>query len=401
MMISIKKIYTFLIIFFPILSIYRSPIASIDMGTFLICITGVAIALNKKWVIELQRKLLPLILYVVIITSISIFSVSLYAPSTTVLMRMLRFVILLGIFSFCNKDYFDFDYGVHLLQKVTVIASVYLIIQFLVYNASGYILPNFIPGLTKAQGLTQSNVLSEYANFYRPTSFFLEPSSFVYFAALMLVCSLFLQEYVEIRNKNATAILITVAIIFSTSGQGLIVAAITWGCWFLKLLIQRRPNRAKIIKITGVFALMLIIVPIIMRSEIVDNTLGRIFVEDPNAMSAIDARSGGYDVFNTLSLFRKIVGMGFGNLPDNMYFSSIADILFTLGIIGLIIVLVLYLKLFIQGKLFQKMLCVVSMILMFGGGLFTATYLLFYLSFIAYRKFELKNYKKEDGRRAV
>ena len=73
MMISIKKIYTFLIIFFPILSIYRSPIASIDMGTFLICITGVAIALNKKWVIELQRKLLPLILYVVIITSISIF----------------------------------------------------------------------------------------------------------------------------------------------------------------------------------------------------------------------------------------------------------------------------------------------------------------------------------------
>lgn len=74
MMISIKKIYTFLIIFFPILSIYRSPIASIDMGTFLICITGVAIALNKKWVIELQRKLLPLILYVVIITSISIFS---------------------------------------------------------------------------------------------------------------------------------------------------------------------------------------------------------------------------------------------------------------------------------------------------------------------------------------
>lgn len=157
----------------------------------------------------------------------------------------------------------------------------------------------------------------------------------------------------------------------------------------------------KIIKITGVFALMLIIVPIIMRSEIVDNTLGRIFVEDPNAMSAIDARSGGYDVFNTLSLFRKIVGMGFGNLPDNMYFSSIADILFTLGIIGLIIVLVLYLKLFIQGKLFQKMLCVVSMILMFGGGLFTATYLLFYLSFIAYRKFELRNYKKEDGRRAV
>ena len=93
--------------------------------------------------------------------------------------------------------------------------------------------------------------------------------------------------------------------------------------------------------------------------------------------------------------------MGFGNLPDNMYFSSIADILFTLGIIGLIIVLVLYLKLFIQGKLFQKMLCVVSMILMFGGGLFTATYLLFYLSFIAYRKFELKNYKKEDGRRVV
>lgn len=401
MMISIKKVYTFIIIFLPILSIYRSPIAAIDLGTFLMCIVGVPIMLNKTCVAELQRRLLPLILYVVVITSISIFSVSLYAPRATILMRMLRFIILLGIFSFCNKDYFDFDYGVRLLQKLTIIASVYLIIQFLVYNYSGYILPNFISGLTKVQGLIQSNTLSEYANFYRPTSFFLEPSSFVYFAALMLVCSLFLQEYVEIQNKNVTAILITVAIIFSTSGQGLGVVAVTWGCWFFKLLIQRHLNRVKIIKIIGAFVLMLIIVPIIMRSEVVDNTLGRIFVEDPNEISAIDARSGGYDMFNNLSLFRKIVGMGFGNLPDNMYFSSIADILFTLGMIGLLIVLVLYLKLFIHGRLFQKMLCVVSMILMFGGGLFTATYLLFYLSFIVFRGFAKENYKKEDRGRVV
>lgn len=392
-MISIKKIYTFIIIFFPLLSIYRSPIAAIDLGTFLMCIVGFTVVLKKACVVELQGRLLPLILYVVAITSISIFSVSLYSSSAIILMRMLRFVILLGIFSFCSKEYFCFDYGVHLLQKLTIVASIYLIIQFLVYTASGYILPNFIPGLTKAQGLVQSNVLSEYANFYRPTSFFLEPSSFVYFAALMLICSLFLQEYTEIRNKNITAILITVAIILSTSGQGFIVLAVAWGCWLLKLLIQKQFDRVKLLKTIGIFIIMLIAVPIIMRSEVITNTLGRIFVEDPNKMSAIDARSGGYDMFNNLSLFRKIVGMGFGNLPDNMYFSSIADILFTLGIIGLIIVLVIYLKLFISGKLFQKMLCVVSIVLMFGGGLFTATYLLFYLSFITYRKFTMENYK--------
>lgn len=401
MMTSIKKVYTFIIIFFPILSIYRSPIAAIDLGTFLMCIVGVTVMLNKACVIELQRRLLPLILYVVAITSISVFSVSLYSSSAIILMRMLRFVILLGIFSFCSKEYFDFDYGVHLLQKLTIVASIYLIIQFLVYAASGYILPNFIPGLTKAQGLVQSNVLSEYANFYRPTSFFLEPSSFVYFATLMLICSLFLQEYTEIRNKNITAILVTVAIILSTSGQGFIVLVVAWGCWFLKLLIQKQFNRPKILKTIGVFIIMLITVPIIMRSEVISNTLGRIFVEDSNKMSAIDARSGGYDMFNNLSLFRKIVGMGFGNLPDNMYFSSIADILFTLGIIGLIIVLVIYLKLFISGKMFQKMLCIVSIVLMFGGGLFTATYLLFYLSFITYREFTMENYKDKKTRRDV
>lgn len=401
MMISIKKVYTFIIIFFPILSIYRSPIAAIDLGTFLMCIVGVTVMLNKACAIELQRRLLPLILYVVVITSISVFSVSLYSSSAIILMRMLRFVILLGIFSFCNKEYFDFDYGVHLLQKLTIVASIYLIIQFFVYAASGHILPNFIPGLTKIQGLMQSNTLSEYANFYRPTSFFLEPSSFVYFAALMLICSLFLQEYTKIRNKNITAILITVAIILSTSGQGFIVLVVAWGCWFLKLLIQKRFDRPKIFKTIGVFIIMLITIPIIMRSEVITNTLGRIFVEDPNKMSAIDARSGGYDMFNNLSLFRKIVGMGFGNLPDNMYFSSIADILFTLGIIGLIIVLVIYLKLFISGKMFQKMLCIVSIVLMFGGGLFTATYLLFYLSFITYREFAMKNYKNKKTRRDV
>lgn len=391
--INIKKAYTILIVCFPILSIYRSPISAVDLGTFLMCTLGAIVLFLKRGEIQYKKIILSLIIYVMTITIISIFSAPLYASTFSILVRMFRLVILLGIFMFCDKEYFDLNYGMKLLQKITIIASIYLILQFLIYTVSGYILPSFIPGLTKLEGIAYRSTLSAYARFYRPTSFFLEPSSFVYFASLMLVCSLFLENYFVLEYKEITAVLITIAILLSTSGQGFIVISVTWGVWCVSFLFHGNLNRKRMIKIFGVLIGIITIIPVIMRSEIVNRTLGRIFVEDPNSMSAIDARSGGYEMFNSLSIFRKIVGMGFGNLPDNVYFSSIADILFTLGIIGLFIVLVLYFDLFLHGKLFQKMLCVVSIVLMVGGGLFTATYLLFYLPFITCRRFSKEKYR--------
>lgn len=382
MNINIKKAYTIFIILFPILSNYSSPIIGVDLGTFFFCMIGCIIFFKYFNEIKIEKELFFILFYTIGITIFSLVSFELYSSEVSILMRMFRFVILLFIFSSCNGRFFDFKYGINLLQKVTLIASFYLIIQYVVYSFTGYILPKFIPGITKLKGIVDSNVLSEYASFYRPTSFFLEPSSFVYFSSLMLVCSLYINNLYEIKNKFLTAVIITIAIILSTSGQGFIVLIVVWGYWIFLLILKKNTGYFRILKRKYIFLVTGIGLLISSNSKIIKNTLGRIFVKDVEAMSAVDARAGGYELYYQLPTIRKIIGVGFGNLPDNTYFSSIADILFTLGIIGLVTIIYFYLQLFLKGKRFQKVLCIVSIVLMAGGGLFTATYLIFYLSFI-------------------
>lgn len=390
MKINVRRIYTIIVVFFPLLSIYVSPVSGVDLGTLLFCGIGVFVFFENFSKIKIQKELLLLLFYTLSITIFSLASFTLYSPKVSILMRVFRFLILLFIFSFCNERYFNFKYGLRLLQKITIIASIYLIIQSSVYSVTGYILPKFIPGLTRLKGIVDNRILSEYANFYRPTSFFLEPSSFVYFSALMLVCSLFINSSFLIKKRTLTAILITVAMILSTSGQGFIVVVVVWGYWII-LLIRKNQKRLKMYK-RRIFLFLPFIFIWVIQSEIIKKILGRIFVKDLEAMSAVDARAGGYDMFNQLPVVRKIIGVGFGNLPDNIYFSSIADILFTLGIVGLIIIFCFYFKLFRKGEKFQKLLCVISFILMIGGGLFTATYLVFYLSFMMSNYFKKLKY---------
>lgn len=390
MKINVRRIYTIIVVFFPLLSIYVSPVSGVDLGTLLFCGIGVFVFFENFNKIKIQKELLLLLFYTLSITIFSLASFTLYSPKVSILMRVFRFLILLFIFSFCNERYFNFKYGLRLLQKITIIASIYLIIQSSVYSVTGYILPKFIPGLTRLKGIVDNRILSEYANFYRPTSFFLEPSSFVYFSALMLVCSLFINSSFLIKKRTLTAILITVAMILSTSGQGFIVVVVVWGYWII-LLIRKNQKRLKMYK-RRIFLFLPFIFIWVIQSEIIKKILGRIFVKDLEAMSAVDARAGGYDMFNQLPVVRKIIGVGFGNLPDNIYFSSIADILFTLGIVGLIIIFCFYFKLFRKGEKFQKLLCVISFILMIGGGLFTATYLVFYLSFMMSNYFKKLKY---------
>lgn len=388
-----KRIYTFVIVMFPILSIYRSPISAMDLGTFCFCLVGGRnlLYMMRSGKAKIMTTLMLLVVYsfLVTMTAVMLQNTELYSSVSSILLREFRFLIVLVIFSLCHKEYFDLEYGLGLLNTVSWLAAIYLIAQFLVHLSTGYILPKFIPGLTKLDGLVSEHTLSRYASFYRPTSFFLEPSSFVYFASLMLVYSLFCHGAGK-QSHRATSLLLTGGILLSTSGQGLMVVIISWGSWFVWGIFRKQISRKQMIRGVLIAAGSLAAIRLLSRSRMVSNTVGRIFVDNSSSMSAVDARSGGYEMFLQLSPIRKLTGVGFGNMPDSVYFSSVADILFTLGIIGFLLVLILYLNLFKKGQVCQRMLCVVSAALMLGGGLFTATYLVFYLSFIIKPEWQFK-----------
>lgn len=369
----LESFYAILCVFLPILSIYASPVPGFDLGTtvvilfFFICLIN-----NARVRIELQ--FLILILFTLITTvPVIIGRTETYSPLSSVLMRTLRFVVMLfTLLGIGYASYYSSSKYIKVLRWVSLFAVGYIYLQSLFFYIFGYKLRNVF-GPIKGGGEFSSS-LGEYEYVYRPPSFFLEPSHVCYFLIPFLCYVLFSK-----RNLNSKsfieAIFVTGGILLTTSGQGLVVVAL---CWFIWALLQ-----FKRMKLNNI---ILIIVPflILISTVNISYTINRIFTSDD--LNAADARTSGYALVSEMSLPELIMGNGFGNYPEEIYFASFADILFCTGIIGLICVLSLFISLFIRGNTFQKMFILVLLTIMISGGIYTASFLCFYLPLLLERR---------------
>ena len=369
-----KKAYTLLTVLMPILSVYASPISWFDLGTFLVIIFACFCLIDKDAKFKTNAILLLLLLYTSLITLVNLFLPGniLYSDTFSIIMRLIRFVFMLTIMIGIGfSSYFDFDLIIKYLRIVTLIVAIYAIIQLLFYYATGLKLINVF-GPTK-QGISFDSVLGEYEVTYRPPSLFLEPSNVAYFVMPYLCYSLF-HKYAD--NKEAKqcyvdAIIVSIGVICTTSGQGLLCLFTLWTIWLIYYVFSR--------KNAFIIIVFVLVMGMLFSNERVLYGLDRIFALDSDELSAVDARYQGYTAFGNLSMIFKLFGTGFGNYDENIYYSSFADILFCTGIIGLVFVLALYTLCFVQGKLYQKVLVFTSILLMFGGGVYTASLLCFYL----------------------
>ena len=110
-------------------------------------------------------------------------------------------------------------------------------------------------------------------------------------------------------------------------------------------------------------------------------------------MNAVEARQGGYLLFDTLSGTYKVFGTGYGNYNDSVYYSSFAEIMFCTGYIGLVLVMLLFLGPLRKGSIFQKVLAVSCVLLMSGGGIYTASYLCLYLPLLVYKNWDIVKFE--------
>lgn len=361
-----KNIYIFLSVFFPVLSIYASPIPGVDFGTLCVLVFALVMFMSNPS-IKMPRPLTFLLLY----SALSIIPVLFgllpeYSSTNSILVRLLRFIVVLVVMiGFGYTTYYDENSYVKTLRFLSIIVSTYAILQTVVFNFTGIKLRNIF-GLERG-GAMFTSTLGEYESIYRPPSIFLEPSGVTYFLTPFLCYILFHQKKTS-RKDLFIAALVSVGIVVSTSGQGLMVLALCWGIWFFSQI--RKMNISSIL-------LAFILGAILFNNFDFSFSTSRITRTDE--LNAIDARAGGYELFRQMSGFDMIFGNGFGNYVEEVYYSSFAEILFCTGCLGLLIVLVFYLFLFVKGVRYQKILVLASILLMFGGGIYTATYLCLYL----------------------
>src|SRR5680860_548879 len=235
--VSISKYFTFLIVIFPILTIYKSPIPEIRLSTFiLILLTPLVLkGVSKKNNIgsKVGKKFIVFFFYILFSTLLSILFLVEDFDINLIALRVTKFILLPTlVLLIINKKYFNLRYGLQLLEKITLIASVFLIFQTIIFYSTGILISGVIKPFLEYDAYATHDYLEMALPFYRPTSFFAEPSHFCYFAIVGLIYSLW--GFIDKPKKIIYALIISLAILLSTSGQGLVLLIFCWTFYVLK-----------------------------------------------------------------------------------------------------------------------------------------------------------------------
>lgn len=375
-----QKIYIWTIFLIPILYQYSLPGGIIDFDVvamifiFLLTIIGRIKSQNNCC-----HEFMILMVYVVLCTACNLFFGYHYSDTFSIIMRAGRFCLYLYIVLIRNVDLFDYDYAMKTYKKIVYLATIYIIIQTVFYYGAGITLPNRIG--------TSSVVSASGQEIGRLRGFFSEPAAMAYALVPYVVCNLF-ETNEELENSSfRDAIVGTIGIVLTTSGQGVLCIAIVWGIWLFRSMVK-----GKISKKNLVFIIIAIIsIVYLSKSPIISFTFGR--VADTSSTGAVSARKSGYVTLQLLNFFQLLFGTGYGNyVTENIYglnvpyrfvnYSSIAEAFFTTGIVGSFLLVKPIFSRFIYSNERIKVLIVALFILSLGGCPLTGNYFPIYLSLI-------------------
>ncbi|WP_404330370.1 hypothetical protein [Mesobacillus maritimus] len=388
---KVVKVYSVLIALLPIISIYSSGIPGVNLGEILlIAFLAYSVLLNRRVVFN-PKHFNSIILFgwfIVMTTLIAMFFDS--SQIADVFVRTVRFTFYLLIIYYLSKKYFSIDYTSKIIKNVSILATIYILIQNISYNYFGIILKGFLPFIPVYTSHYETYDYASIYNmlFYRPTSFFLEPAHYSQYALIGLVVLLYKEKF---NMKNIiSSIFLTTGILISTSGQGLILAAFLWVLYAVYILFSNTLSKQK--RLFGMIfpILLLVILPFILQSDVVQNNISRILASGTG--TAFAARAEGYFAFGLKdNIFTLFFGAGFGNTPEGIWYSSLAYLLYCTGIIGLVFFVGILLMFYINAKnLYTKMLIILCFGLSASAEIIHSFWVVLILSLICYSNHNVK-----------
>lgn len=359
-----RVIYTWIIVLLPNIAIYSSGLPGMNLGE-VVLVMFLAHALitpgRTRTSENTARRLNPLIFYILVISTAALLLDD-EAQPTEVIPRIVRIVFYLAVVGVASWRYFDPILAGDIIPLVGGLNSAYLILQSVVYDRTGVALSGRLPSLPLyTSGYATRDLTTFYKElFYRPYGFFLEPAHYSQYALIALALVMF--RWKLRASSVLLAALLTLGIVLSTSGQGLLISATLWVVYIGSLsFISRGPKG--LVSMGAVTLLLIALLPRVMTSTVVQNTVSRFSAGADSA--AVSGRSQGFElVLSQESVIRGLLGVGWGNTPEGIWFSSIAYVAYTLGILGLLLVLALFVRQFLHAReSYSRALCLVCLLL--------------------------------------
>ena len=361
-----EKIYPWLLVLLPVLNQYQVGPVDLDVIVMTIFFLCAVFFYRNIRISPVGRFVLVLVGYIFFITVANIAIGYKYSPVSDIIIRTGKYILYLLIVFFLGNECISYESLMKAYRVVAFAATIYVVIQAVAFYGGGITLPSKIGGSIKESEVSVG----------RLRSFYSEPAVMSYSLLPFIVCSLFGKPYrTAKRGYSFDAGIVSVAIILSTSGMGIAVTAVVWILWVLLQIINGSFKAREFLLLLSVG----IAAVILYRSGVLEFALER--AENTGEGGAIDSRLSGYKSLELLSSLKLLFGTGFGNyvventfgldlFRENVSYSSIAQFIFTLGIIGTTMWLLFFVKLFFRGNRCARITLVVLILLsVFGAPL--------------------------------
>lgn len=375
----LEKAYAWLLLLIPVLSQYRYGTLDLDVVLMVVFFLVYLLRKPRLYITPIGKQVFLLLLYMVGITVANIFFGRLFSTTSDIIVRAGKYGLYLLIVFFMGNELLTYKSLMRIYRYIAFAATIYIIIQAVAYYGAGITLPHMIGGSSHA---AETDV-------GRLRSFYSEPAAMAYAMTPFVICSLFGEEYHDGRfGKLFDALFVSIGVVISTSGQGIVAIGVAWTMWLILRMIRGEIKKAK--ELLLIISLLLAIA-LLYQSGILKFALGR--VENTSEGSALDARMSGYETLSLLGDFQRIFGAGYGNyVVENIYglnvffdvvnYSSIAQFLFTLGIAGTLAWALFFVTAFLKGATCSRVLITIMLMMSFGGCPMLVTFFPIWLTLI-------------------
>lgn len=382
MRINTKRIYGVIIALVPVLSVYATFVDGIYLQElFLIIFTALAIIYRKSY--DYYGVFLPVIfLAAAIIFSCFLNVICGYGETVDVFVRSARMLFYIVCITFTSKRLLDFHTAISATVYIGIFAVAFLIFQTIVYKATGV----YIKGVGNILPLAYRQDFDYqyyFSRMFRPSSIFMEPSGMSQYILVPLSYELLDKSNIE-RKRIVISVLLSIGILMTTSLWGVVILALIWGVWVIKVADIKR-----------YFLILVVLIPLVLyfviNSSVFSSTMSRINMSGFDSIYNSQSFSGrflGYDALDGMNTFEKLFGLGFGNLGVRKNIGTGNAVLYYLLGIGYVGTIMFYgFCLFVMKRIntvWQKTIFFAMLILSFGAGIINTTAIVYYYVLAAY-----------------
>ena len=370
----LKKLFTILLIIFPILYMYQTPILTLTVSDVLL-ITIIPFLLidmaRRKIKISIYKPLGIIVLYIIMQTLIIIL-LSNDSSTNPIIFSILRLLLYYSVLMLFGRTYFDIDLGIKFYRKVAIFVCCFLFLQIIFEQFFNFYIPGTIPGLPISEAMTEYNAQKTAGNSARLRSLFAEPAHFATYVSLIFAIDLLNENKI-----NKRILIYTLGLLLSGSSTGIFMVAIIYTVYFFKNI--KSFSKRTLINISVIIALIAIILPLYIQTDPFEIFYERTFL---NENSSIDGRFGNYGlVLKETNTANMLFGRGtFAEIDD--YIPALPRIYYYYGLIGIIYFGIRTINNFIKLKGTQFASWLVLVILIFPTEFIFGYLIMVYMPFI-------------------